>query len=481
MTSSLSVLFLASEAEPFVKVGGLGDVAGSLPRALLDQGVDIRLVIPFHGSIQRKKYNFHHQIAFVIPHRGGPIPAEVFTTQIDGLTVYLISGPPFLRPDAPVYSTDWGFDAHKYVFFSLACLELARTLDWQPDILHANDWHTAPAVYWLGLNCANDPFYQHTASLLTVHNLPYLGTAGGVPMSAFGLPPAGDGPLPEWARHMPLPLGLLTADHINAVSPTYAKEMLTLEFGSGLHEFLQTRASVITGILNGLDQNLWNPASDLYLASSYDATRLDLREGNKKALQQELNLPLDPSLPLIAFIGRLNHQKGVDLALEALRSLPDIPWQVIFLGSGDADLEQALTQLQLDFHERVRAVIRYDAALSHRIYGGADILLVPSRYEPCGLVQMIAMRYGCVPVARATGGLSDTVFEIGDDRANGFLFNEANPESLADAIHRAISTYTNRSRWQVLQLHGMDQDFSWGKSALEYKQLYQQLVKERHT
>ena len=480
MTSSLRVLFLASEAEPFVKVGGLGDVAGSLPRALREQGLDIRLVIPLHGCMRRGDYNLHHQTAFVIPHRAGPIPAEVFVTEVDGLMVYLISGPPFLRPDAPVYSTDWGFDAHKFIFFSLASLELARTLNWQPDILHANDWHTAPAVYWLGLNRLEDPFYQQTSSLLTVHNLPYLGTAGGVPMGAFGFPPASDSPLPEWARHLPLPLGLLTADHINAVSPTYAQEMLTPEFGSGLHEFLRTRDDVITGILNGLDQDTWNPSIDPGLTSLYDPTHLDLRDANKSFLQKELSLPTHPSTPLIAFIGRLNHQKGVDLALDALRSLVEIPWQVIFLGSGDLELEQALNKLQLDHPERVRAIIRYDAALSHRIYAGADMLLVPSRYEPCGLVQMIAMRYGCVPIVRATGGLSDTVFEFGDDRANGFIFYEAKPEALADAIQRALLAYATRSNWQDLQRHGMQQDFSWERSALEYKQLYKKLMKERH-
>ncbi len=481
MTSRLSVLFLASEAEPFVKVGGLGDVAGSLPRALREQGVDIRLAIPLHGCIQRSDFNLIHQTAFEIPHRGGPIPAEVFATEIDGLPVYLISGPPFLRPDAPVYTTDWGFDAHKFIFFSLACLELARKLNWRPVILHANDWHTAPAVYWLELNCQTDPFYQHTASLLTIHNLPYLGTAGGVPMGAFGLPPASESLLPGWARHLPLPLGLLTADHINAVSPTYAREMLTPEFGSGLHEFLRTRAESITGILNGLDQERWNPLKDSALSSPYAQEHLNLREANKILLQRELALPADPAIPLMAFIGRLNHQKGVDLALGALRSVIDIPWQVIFLGSGDPELELAINQLQVELHERVRGVIRYDAALSHRIYAGADMLLIPSRYEPCGLVQMIAMRYGCVPIARTTGGLSDTVFETDDIQANGFIFDEAKPDQLAKAIRRGINAYTNRSRWQDIQRHGMMRDFSWEKSASEYKQLYQQLMKARHS
>jgi starch synthase len=478
MTSPLSVLFLASEAEPFIKVGGLGDVAGSLPRALRAQGVDIRLVIPLHGSIRRSEYDLHHQTILEVMHRGGPIPAEVYTIELDGLPVYLIAGPPF-RPDVPVYSNDWGFDAHKYIFFSLAALELVRSLNWQPDILHANDWHTAAAVYWLALNRSSDPFFRQTTSLITVHNLPYLGTAGGVPLGAFGLPPASDSPLPVWACNLPLPLGLLTADHIAAVSPTYAREILTPEFGSGLHEFLRTRAKTITGILNGLDQEQWNPAADAVLASPFDQNNLTLREGNKIALQQEMALPSDPALPILAFIGRLNHQKGVDLLRDALRSLTELPWQVVFLGSGDPELEQAIQQLQREHPERVGAALRYDAALSHQIYAGADAILVPSRYEPCGLVQMIAMRYGCVPIVRATGGLKDTVFEHAGSQSNGFLFEEARPEALVDAIRRALILYADRPRWQELQRQGMQMDFTWEKSAREYSLLYQKLMKER--
>jgi starch synthase len=479
MASPLSVLFLASEAEPFVKVGGLGDVAGSLPRALRAQGVDIRLVIPLHGNIRRSEYDLHHQTAFEVMHRSGSIASEVYNTELDGLPVYLIAGAPF-RPDVTVYSNNWGFDAHKYIFFSLAALQLARSINWPPGILHANDWHTAAAVYWLALNRTRDPFFSQTSSLLTVHNLPYLGTAGGVPMGAFGLPPASSPLLPEWARHLPLPLGLLTSDYIAAVSPTYAREILTPEFGSGLHEFLSARAETITGILNGLDQELWNPAIDSFLKSNYSPTDLTLREVNKLTLQQEVALPADPAVPLLSFIGRLNHQKGIDLILKAMQSLVDLPWQVIILGSGDPELEQAIQQLQFEYPERVRAVLRYDAALSHRIYAGADALLVPSRYEPCGLVQMIAMRYGCVPIVRATGGLKDTVFENAGSQTNGFIFTEAVPEALAEAIRRALALYSDHPRWQVLQRQGMQMDFSWEKSAREYGLLYQKLMKERH-
>jgi starch synthase len=480
MTSPLSVLFLASEADPFVKIGGLGDVGGSLPRALHKLGVDIRLAIPLHGSIRRSDYDLRQLTSFDVPHSGGPLTAEVFTTEVEGLPVFLISGPPF-KPGDPVYSNDWGFDAHKFIFFSLAALELARKLDWPPAILHANDWHTAAAVYWLALNRPIDPFFARTASLLTIHNLPYLGMDGSAPLTAFGLPPARHAPLPGWAQHLPLPLGLLTADHITAVSPTYAREILTPEFGSGLHEFLQTRADTITGILNGLDQEQWNPAQDSALASTYDQNSLSLKAKNKAALQQEFGLPTDPSILLLAFIGRLNQQKGVDLILDALPRLATLSWQAVFLGTGIPELEEGVRKLQKKHPERVQAAIRFDTTLSRRIYAGADALLVPSAYEPCGLVQMIAMRYGSVPVVRATGGLKDTVFEEAGELSNGFLFTENDPQALANAIRRAILAYNNPPHWQALQRQGMQQNFSWQRSASEYRALYQKLMKARHS
>lgn len=475
----MKVLFLASEAEPFVKVGGLGDVAGSLPRALRQLGVDVRLALPFHGTIRRSEYDLHLLANFNIIHSSGSIPTEVYTTQVNGLPVYLIYGSPF-PTNTPVYSDDWGFDAHKYIFFSLAAMQLIRVLNWQPNIVHANDWHTAAAVYWLALNRKIDLVYQKTISLLTVHNLPYLGTDGSVPLGAFGLPPAKNSLLPEWASHLPLPLGLLTADAITAVSPTYANEILTPEFGSGLHGFLRTRKDIITGILNGLDLDQWNPAEDMALTSPFSQTDLASRIINKQNLQRELNLPANLNIPLLAFIGRLNHQKGVDLIIDALRGMDDQPWQVVFLGTGVPELEDSIRQMQLEYPERVRAAVKFDAALSHRIYSGADALLVPSRYEPCGLVQMIAMRYGCIPIVRATGGLKDTVFEEKGRLTNGFLFEEASPDSLASAIHRALLIYSNNSHWKELQFQGMQQDFSWERSAMEYLSLYSTMTKKRH-
>ncbi len=291
--SGMKILFIASEADPFIKVGGLADVAGSLPRALKalsrstvndTSEIDIRLVIPFHPQVRQAGYSFQPVARFPIHSAAGPVWALAYLVEDGGLPVYLIAGEP-IDQETGVYSADLEADGYKYVFFSLACLELARQLGWKPDILHANDWHTAAAVYSLALHQPDDPFFSRMASLLTVHNLPYLGSMTPPAMESFGLPPAEHPDLPAWAKQMALPLGLLAAGAIVAVSPGYAREILTEEYGSGLAYFLQAQSSKISGILNGLDTQKWDPTSDQLLAKKYTAETLTLRPDNKAFLQ----------------------------------------------------------------------------------------------------------------------------------------------------------------------------------------------------
>lgn len=484
MKPGLRVLFLAAEADPFIKVGGLGDVAGSLPAALRRLSssfgsVDVRLALPLHGAIRREAYPLLKIASFSIPYEDGSAPAEAWSMEYNGLPVYFISGP-LIPSDAPVYTPDPGVDGVKFTFFSLAALELARILNWIPHIVHANDWHTAPAIYALSRSRDHDLFYYNTSSLLSLHNLPYLGVGAGPALAAFGLPPATGSSLPVWAQDMPLPLALLTADHIVAVSPTYAQEIMTPEFGSGLQDFLRTRAGAISGILNGLDEKRWDPANDPALASNYSRAELPKRQANKAALQQEFGLAPDPHTPLFAMVTRMDHQKGVDLVPPALRQLTDRPWQAILLGTGDRLLEANARSLETSFPEQARAAIRFDANLSRRIYAGADALLIPSRYEPCGLTQMIAMRYGCVPIARATGGLRDTIQDFGlSTESTGFLFGEASPDALADTLRRAILAFHDPIAWQGLQQRGMAQDLSWHRFAKQYLSLYETLTEDR--
>jgi starch synthase len=316
--------------------------------------------------------------------------------------------------------------------------------------------------------------------MLTIHNLPYLGAGAGNSLTEFNLPPAEDSSLPFWAQNLPLPLGLLTADQIVAVSPGYAKEILSPEFGSGLDGFLKTRANNITGIINGIDLEYWNPETDNQITFNFSMNNTEPREGNKTWLQKHFGLEVDPHIPLLGMISRLDNQKGFDLVMDALIQLASQDWQAIILGTGQPELENAAKRLESVLPTKVRAVIAYDQNLSRHIYGGADTLLMPSRYEPCGLVQMIAMRYGCVPIARATGGLKDTIVDYNHSPAStGFLFGPATVNALSEAIQHALDTYADKTAWQALQKRGMEQNFSWTKSAQQYLKLYQALIEKR--
>jgi starch synthase len=478
MPATINILFLAAEAEPFVKIGGLADVAGSLPlalRALPYQAtggvkLDVRLVLPLHRAIQALKTNLRPVADFSITRSGGNIPVKVFELLSSGMPVYFICSDLLSNPPS-VYTTDPAADRDKYALFSLAALELTRHLDWKADIVHANDWHTALALYALRSRLP-DPVLTHVGTVFTVHNLPYMGGDGSDVLSAYDLKPLNDDSLPKWAQTQPLPLGLWSADSIVPVSPSYAREILTPDFGCGLDPYLNTRTNSITGILNGLDVNTWNPETDNSLAACFNTDELPSREMNKTALQKLLELKKEAHVPLLVMIGRIDHQKGLDIIFEALRQFTDLSWQFVILGSGNPDLENAARNLQADFSDRARAVIRYDAALGHLLYGGADMFLMPSRYEPCGLAQMIAMRYGCIPVVHATGGLKDTV----QDGATGFLFREAVAESLVEVLMRAFSVYASPQKWETIQRKAMQEDFSWSRSARRYAKIYRSLV-----
>lgn len=480
MAPTIKVLFLAAEAEPFIKVGGLADVAGSLPNALRRLShdalngtvIDIRLVLPFHRLIKVEKEKLKHAADFLIHCGDVSVKATLLEMDVNGLPVYFIDGEPISSAPS-VYSNDPVPDREKYAFFSLACLEMLRYLDWKPDILHANDWHTALSLFALRSRSGN-PFFANIRTVLTVHNLPFMGGDGSDVLSSFGLIPPKDDSLPDWALTQPLPLGLWAADAIIPVSPAYAEEIMTPEFGCGLESYLHKRAKNITGILNGLDIDSYNPATDSALDNQFDSLNPERRSKNKEFLQKILGLPIEPKTPLIGMVGRVDQQKGVDIAINALMNLQDPPWQFVLLGSGDPVIETSLQYLQATFPKRVHIALRYDAELGRGIYGGVDIFLMPSRYEPCGLAQMIAMRYGAVPVVRATGGLKDTIYE----GINGFLFRDASPESLFTVLSRVLTTYTEKDKWQDIQRSGMTADFSWERSAHSYAKIYLSLVKK---
>ena len=477
MSQTINVLFLAAEAEPFVKVGGLGDVAGTLPRALRalstdEIKVDVRLVLPHHSVVRSD--TFRPVGIYSIPHGRSETQVDAYEGILDGMPVYFINGDP-IRASGSVYSSNNKLDAEKYTFFALAALELPRQINWTPDIIHANDWHTALASYGNLVKRWNEKT-RRVSSIVTIHNLPFLGPNVSDLLEEYGLPLANTD-LPDWARVMPMPLGLWASDAIVAVSPTYAQEIMHEEFGSGLQDFLRNRSDTLYGILNGLDTTSFDPQTDPTLAANFNGETLSLRPRNKAALQERVGLPINPDIPLLGMVTRMDQAKGIDIALKGLRMMTKQDWQLVVLGAGDPKLESIARKLQEDLADRVRVETRYDAKLARQIYGGADIFLMPSRYEPCGLSQMIAMRYGSVPLVRAVGGLHDTV----TDSETGFVFVDKKVKSFNDTLRRALSTYPDRARWLTLQKAGMAQEFSWPNSARKYLDLYRKLVDETTT
>ena len=474
MPQTINVLFLAAEAEPFVKVGGLGDVAGTLPRALRalsddEIKIDVRLVLPQHSVIRSD--TFRPVGIYSIPRGREEVQVEAYEGILDGMPVYLLNGEP-IRSSGSVYSSNNRLDAEKYTFFSLAALELPRQLNWEPNIIHVNDWHTALAAYGNLVKRWGEKT-RRVSTLVTIHNLPFLGPNVRDILEDYGLPLANTD-LPEWARVMPMPLGLWASDAIVAVSPTYADEILHEEFGSGLQDFFRNRTDSLRGILNGIDIHSFDPQTDATLAANFSAETLSLRTRNKAALQERLGLPLSPDVPLLGMVSRMDQAKGIDIALKGLKMMAKQNWQLVLLGSGDPKLEAIARRLQEAMPDRVRVEMRYDAKLARQIYAGSDIFLMPSRYEPCGISQMIAMRYGSIPLVRAVGGLHDTV----TDSETGFVFVDKKVKSFNDTLRRALQMFPDRSRWTTLQLAGMSQDFSWPNSARQYLEVYKKLVSE---
>ena len=472
----MKVLFLAAEAAPFVKVGGLGDVAGSLPGALAALGHDVRLALPGYGAIDWASHRPDLRARFVVPRDGTAFAGEAWETSSDGVPVYLLTGPPIPK-DERIYGNSIDEDAPKFLFFSLAALAACRELGWQPDVVHANDWHTGPAVYRLATSPASDDFFRDTATLYTIHNLPYTGRGAGRFLAEWGF---GSSDrlflLPEWARDSLLGIGLATADVLTTVSPTYALEIRTPEGGYGLDGALRARSDRLHGVLNGIDTRSWNPATDRAVQARFDADTIEERMVDRAALREEAGLDADERAPLLGMVSRLDSQKGFDIALPALRRWLDSGGQLVVLGTGDDAIERELASLELGWRGRASIRLRFDPPYSRRIFAGADAVLIPSRYEPCGLTQMIAMRYGAVPVARRTGGLADTITDAGEPDGTGILFDGYDSASVLHALERAVRVYAERDEWRELQRRGMKTDFSWGRSASEYEALYREAM-----
>lgn len=470
---------VAAEAAPLVKVGGLADVVGSLPRALHALGHEVRIVIPAYGAIDWPQYQPRLVASFPVHTAAGDEAAEIWETAIGEIPAFLVGGPPVPK-DRWIYGRTIQEDGPKFIFFSLAALWSAEALHWKPDVVHAHDSHTGAAAWWLATEGRENPYFRDVASVFTIHNLPYAAQGAGRFLGDYKLRRSPQlEVLPEAFRDSLMGLGIVGADMLSTVSPTYAREILTGAGGYGLDGVLRLRQDRLAGILNGIDTESWDPGTDPEIHRTFDAATLSRRTQNKAALQEDAGLEIDARMPLLGVVSRLVKEKGFDIAGPAVRRWLDRGGQFVLLGTGDPALEHEFSQFEMRYPRRASVRLRFDSRYARRIYAGADALLIPSRYEPCGLAQMIGMRYGCVPVVRRTGGLADTVTDAGDPGGTGFMFDEFHPWALWDAMERALRVYAQRAKWAQLQSNGMALDFSWTKSALEYAALYERAVAAR--
>lgn len=475
----LDILFLAAEAVPFAKVGGLADVAGSLPKALRDLGHDVRLMIPRYGTIRGGQFDLKKMgDPLSVPAGSGEEKIHLMSTALDDdVPVYLLWNEHYFTSRERVY----GFedDAQRFAVFGRGAIAALRELNWQPDVIHANDWHTGLVPAWLDLEGWKRSFYRDMASLFTIHNLAYQGIAGRLILTFAGM---------KEVKHLPveppgavnwMAQGIAHADLVSTVSERYAQEILKPEIGMGLDPLLRERKERLFGVLNGLDYDEWDPSTDPNVVHNFDIETLNRRAANKTALQQQARLPARSDVPMIGMISRLDEVKGMDLMEPVLSQLlEEETVQFVLLGTGEPEYHEMFERLEERFSNCMRAFLKFDTALARRIYASADMFLMPSAVEPCGLGQMIAMRYGCVPIVRETGGLADTVIDYTGDpgEGTGFVFKDLVPEACLDALHRALETWKDKEAWRALQRQGMEADFSWTASAQEYVELYRKAI-----
>ena len=474
----MRVLFVTAEAYPLAKTGGLADVSRALPIALMGRGVDIHLLIPgYPGAFTRvEKPRFVAKLDPILGVSDGMLVSG--TVPDTELPVWLVDAPSLYRRTGSLYQDengqDWPDNALRFAYLSHVAAKLAmgRTkLAWRPDVVHANDWHAGLLPLLLSMETAPRP-----RSVFTTHNMAFQGNFPATALPIVDVPQddfTTDG-FEFYGQVSFLKAGLRYADRVTTVSPNYAKEILTAEFGCGMEGVLQARAGNFSGILNGIDDGLWDPATDYHLPQNYRASDISGKRVCKTALQRELGLPVSAETPLIGFVSRFTQQKMADVILEAIPWIVERGAQFALVGEGDPALEAAFAKLQAP---GVSVTIGYEEPLAHRLQAGSDILLAPARFEPCGLTQLYGLRYGALPVVRRTGGLADTVVNtnsstLADRTATGFVFEEADLPSLVDAIGRALALYDEPLAWRRLQLQAMAQNFSWDASAEKYLALY---------
>jgi starch synthase len=502
------ILFVSSELHPFAKTGGLGDVSNSLPKALKTLSQDIRVLIPAYPFAVKKATSIKRVASISLPdfssaHKfpgnlGFPVfPPQKITileTELPGsrVKVWMIESEIYNRPGGPYADEEgleWDDNERRFALLNYIAVEISMgrtSLNWHADIVHGNDWQTGLISALLE--------YEHThlantrpATLFTIHNMAHMGIFSKSHFDDLQLPAS------LWNHHELefhdnfsfIKGGLIFSDRVNTVSPTYAEEIQTKEFGYGLAGLLTYRKGRLSGILNGIDMSEWDPESDPLIEKNYSIKTIDQKHHNKTALQEHFKLPLNKKVLLLGMVARLVYQKGVDLLLLHMEEILQLPVQIVILGSGDPELESRLKQWTLKYPDQIQIQIGYDEKLSHLIESGSDAFLMPSKFEPCGLNQLYSLRYGTIPIVRDTGGLADTVVHASEKNlenktATGIIFNEALGSTIFDAINLTTLIFQNKKIWKRLMTDGMKQEFSWKKSARQYLDLYTQAIEDRN-
>jgi starch synthase len=471
----MKVLYAASEAMPFIKSGGLGDVAGALPKALQKLGVDVRVMIPFYSNIpQHFRQEAKLLLAASVPLGWRNQYCGIFQTTQNGITYYLLDNEYYFKRDGNYGQFD---DGERFAFFSRACLEALHHIDFIPDIIHCNDWHTGLIPVFLKLFYKDTTLYSNVKTIFTIHNIEYQGVYGlETLIDVFGISES-DAHLLEYNHNMNIMKGAIqTADRVTTVSKTYAQEIKDPYYANGLEHILLANAFKLTGIVNGIDTELFDPQNDKALFESYDASNLKGKCLNKKGLQQLFNLPERENVPIIAMITRLTGHKGIDLVSTVIEEILSKDVQFIILGKGELEYEALFSDLEKKYPTKLKAAMTFSIDLASKIYAGADLFLMPSKSEPCGLAQMIALRYGTIPIVRETGGLKDTIIPFNPDSkaGNGFTFAAYNAYDMLDAVNRALDLYAEEDNYNVLVQNAFASDSSWQSSAEEYLEIYKE-------
>ncbi|MCY8189941.1 glycogen synthase GlgA [Bacillus spizizenii] len=473
----MKVLFAVSECIPFVKSGGLADVAGALPKALARLGNEVAVMLPKYSQIPerwKKRMEKTAECTVAVGWRQQYCGIEHMAE--GDVNYYFIDNEYYFNRDSLYGHYD---DGERFAFFSRAVLEAAEAVNIQADIVHTHDWHTAMVNYLLKEEYRKHPFYEQMRSILTIHNLQFQGIFPpdvthdllGLEMDHFHYERLEYNGFVNFMK-----AGIIAADHVTTVSPTYRNEILTPYYGEQLEQVLRYRENDVTGILNGIDDTFYQPKSDPYIETHYDSEHLACKEENKTKLQRRMGLPERNDIPLISMVTRLTKQKGLDLVRRIMHELleeQDI--QLIVLGTGEREFEDYFRYAEFAFHEKCRAYIGFDEPLAHQIYAGSDMFLMPSKFEPCGLGQLIALQYGSIPIVRETGGLYDTVssYQEEEGTGNGFTFSAFNAHDLKFTIERALSFYRQKDVWKSIMKTAMNADYSWEQSAKEYQRIFE--------